>query len=160
MPETRHDNDNVLSGRIINHAHELPIRVYFEDTDFSGIVYHATYIRWCERGRSDYLRLLGIHHQDLWDGKVTNIDAAAFVIRSMQIEYLKPARIDEIVTVRTWPSDATKASLNMAQEVSRGDEVLFRADVKAALIGKNGRLQRMPSILLDTVARRQAAMEP
>ena len=155
MSDLDHDNDNALAGRIVNHAHEIDIRVYFEDTDFSGYVYHASYIRWCERGRSDYLRLLGVHHQELWEGKVPGIEASAFVIRSMEIEFLRPAHIDEIVTVRTWPSGGNKASLIMSQEVERRGTILFRADVKAALIGQNGRLQRMPTILLDTLAARQ-----
>ncbi|MEO0810140.1 MAG: hotdog domain-containing protein, partial [Pseudomonadota bacterium] len=85
-----------LSGRLdVDEAgrfHRLAIRVYFEDTDFSGVVYHASYLRWCERGRSDFLRLLGNNHEALFSGNTT-CEPAAFVVRRMSLEFLKPARI-------------------------------------------------------------------
>ena len=91
-----------LAGRIVSDAdgrrHVLPIRVYFEDTDFSGLVYHGSYVRWCERGRSDFLRLIGNDHRALIDGGAGR-EPAAFVVRRMQLEFLKPARIDEILEV-------------------------------------------------------------
>ena len=93
-----------LAGRLVEDAggrrHVLPIRVYFEDTDFSGLVYHATYLRWCERGRSDFLRLMGNDHQALIAG-ASGREPAAFVVRRMHLEYLKPARIDEVLEVTT-----------------------------------------------------------
>ena len=76
----------------------LPVRVYFEDTDFSGLVYHASYVRWCERGRSDFLRLLGGDHRRLIDG-TGGAEPAAFVVRRMTFDFLKPARIDELLEV-------------------------------------------------------------
>ena len=90
-----------LAGRLIEgRRHVLPVRVYFEDTDFSGLVYHATYLRWCERGRSDFLRLMGNDHQALIAG-AQGREPAAFVVRRMHLEYLKPARIDEVLEVTT-----------------------------------------------------------
>src|SRR6476620_8093939 len=94
-----------LAGRILTDAggrrrHVLPIRVYFEDTDFSGLVYHGSYVRWCERGRSDFLRLLGNDHQALIKGAAGR-EPAAFVVRRMTLEFLRPARIDEILEVTT-----------------------------------------------------------
>jgi len=93
-----------LAGRLIHdrsgRRHVLPIRVYFEDTDFSGLVYHATYLRWCERGRSDFLRLLGNDHQALFGG-AEGREPAAFVVRRIALEYLRPARIDEVLEVTT-----------------------------------------------------------
>src|SRR6188508_2533283 len=90
-----------LAGRIVADAfgrrrHVLPVRVYFEDTDFSGLVYHASYVRWCERGRSDFLRLIGNDHQALFAGAAGR-EPAAFVVRRMGIEFLRPARIDEVL---------------------------------------------------------------
>src|SRR5450432_3642750 len=94
-----------LAGRLAEDAgggrhHVLPIRVYFEDTDFSGLVYHATYLRWCERGRSDFLRLLGGDHRRLIDGS-GGTEPAAFVVRRLALEFLKPARIDDVLEVET-----------------------------------------------------------
>ncbi len=100
-----------LAGRLIEDAsgrrHVLPIRVYFEDTDFSGLVYHATYLRWCERGRSDFLRLLGNDHQALFGG-AEGREPAAFVVRRMALEYLRPARIDEVLEVTTRAKEWTR----------------------------------------------------
>src|ERR1700741_1538189 len=91
-----------LAGRIVSDAdgrrHVLPLRVYFEDTDFSGLVYHGSYIRSCERGRSHSLRLLGNDHRALIGG-AEGREPAAFVVRRMALEFLKPARIDEVLEV-------------------------------------------------------------
>src|SRR5262245_60062015 len=94
-----------LAGRIVADAsgrrrHVLPVRVYFEDTDFSGLVYHASYVRWCERGRSDFLRLVGNDHKALIEGGAGR-EPAAFVVRRMHLEFRKPARIDDILEVTT-----------------------------------------------------------
>src|SRR5215472_6605591 len=102
QPEARWPD---LAGRIVTDAagrrrHVLPVRVYFEDTDFSGLVYHGSYIRWCERGRSDLLRLIGNDHRALLAGS-DGREPAAFVVRRMRLEYLKPARIDDILEVTT-----------------------------------------------------------
>ena len=85
-----------LDGFIRDGRHHQQVRVYYEDTDFSGLVYHATYLRWCERGRSDFLRLLGNDHQALFGG-AGGREPAAFVVRRMQLEYRRPARIDEVL---------------------------------------------------------------
>jgi acyl-CoA thioester hydrolase len=78
-----------LAGRLLDsgRAHVLPVRVYFEDTDFSGLVYHASYVRWCERGRSDFLRLLGSEHRSLMEGAAGG-ESSAFVVRRLSLEYL------------------------------------------------------------------------
>ncbi len=102
-----------LAGRLIDEAgvrrHILPIRVYFEDTDFSGLVYHASYVRWCERGRSDFLRLAGNDHRGLIDGSGSR-EPAAFVVRRMNMEYRRPARIDEVLEVTTSLKETGAAS--------------------------------------------------
>ena len=134
-----------LSGRLSGDGHVLPIRVYFEDTDFSGIVYHASYIRWCERGRSDYLRLLGVHHDQLIAGRGGVSEPAAFVVRRLEIDYLKPARIDEVLEIRTRPGHITAATLNLLQSVWRGETPLFRAQVMVVLVATSGRVLRVPA---------------
>jgi len=126
--------------------HVLPVRVYFEDTDFSGLVYHATYLRWCERGRSDFLRLMGNDHQALIAG-ASGREPAAFVVRRMHLEYLKPARIDEVLEVTTRAKDATAATLTLDQRISRDGIDLFTAKVTVVLISASGKPMRLSSAL-------------
>jgi acyl-CoA thioester hydrolase len=126
--------------------HVLPVRVYFEDTDFSGLVYHATYLRWCERGRSDFLRLMGNDHQALIAG-AGGREPAAFVVRRMHLEYLKPARIDEVLEVTTRAKDATAATLTLDQRISRDGIDLFTAKVTVVLISASGKPMRLSSAL-------------
>src|SRR5690606_4465303 len=131
-----------LSGRIVEddggRRHVLPVRVYFEDTDFSGVVYHASYLRWCERGRSDFLRLLGNDHQALIAGSEGR-EPAAFVVRRMSLEYLKPARIDDVLEVNTRVGEIGAASLTLAQNITRDGVVLFEADVMVVLVSVSGK---------------------
>jgi len=143
-----------LAGRIIQEGggrcHVLPVRVYFEDTDFSGLVYHATYLRWCERGRSDFLRLMGNDHQALGAG-AGGREPAAFVVRRMHIEYLKPARIDEVLEVTTRAKQTTAATLTLDQRVSRNGVELFTAEVMVVLISASGKPQRLATALREAL---------
>jgi acyl-CoA thioester hydrolase len=140
-----------LAGRIVEDAdgvrHILPIRVYFEDTDFSGLVYHATYLRWIERGRSDLLRLRGIHHAALMAGEGST--PAAFVVRRMSLDFLKPARIDDVLEVETRIGGVTKATLELKQRVTRSGTELFRASVLVVLVSTAGRPLRLPPEILS-----------
>src|SRR5215813_10254410 len=117
-----------LAGRLVEHGkgrqHVLPVRVYFEDTDFSGLVYHGSYIRWCERGRSDFLRLVGNDHRALIDGSGGR-EPAAFVVRRMAIEFLKPARIDEIVEGTTRVKSTAAAAPTLHQRTSHNGRELM-----------------------------------
>jgi acyl-CoA thioester hydrolase len=131
-----------VTGADGGRRHVLPVRVYFEDTDFSGLVYHASYVRWCERGRSDYLRLIGNEHRALIEGGA-NAEPAAFVVRRMRLEYLKPARIDDILEIETRVVEARGATLNLAQRVMRGNTVLFEAEVLVVLVSVSGKPQRI-----------------
>jgi acyl-CoA thioester hydrolase len=143
-----------LAGRLLEQEgerrHVLPIRVYFEDTDFSGLVYHATYLRWCERGRSDFLRLMGSEHQALIAGAAGR-EPAAFVVRRMRIEYLKPARIDEVLEVTTRAKETTAATLTLDQRVSRGGVDLFTAEVMVVLISVSGKPMRLSAALREAL---------
>ena len=131
-----------IEGPFEGGGHILPIRVYFEDTDFTGLVYHANYLKWIERGRSDYLRLLGVYHNELFDG-AEGKEKAAFVVRRMELEYLKPARIDEVLTVKTRCAELGAAWLTLDQSVWRGDVQLFQAKVQVVLISKSGKPLRL-----------------
>jgi acyl-CoA thioester hydrolase len=143
-----------LAGRLIRDAggrrHVLPVRVYFEDTDFSGLVYHATYLRWCERGRSDFLRLMGNDHQALIAGGAGK-EPAAFVVRRMHLEYLKPARIDEVLEVTTRAKELTAATLTLDQRVSRSGVDLFTAEVMVVLIAASGKPLRLTAALREAL---------
>jgi len=135
-----------LAGRLIDEAgrrrHVLAVRVYFEDTDFSGLVYHASYVRWCERGRSDFLRLAGNDHRGLIDGSGSR-EPAAFVVRRMNMEYLKPARIDDILEVTTSLKETGAASLLLDQRISRDGQRLFEAEVMVVLVSVSGKPLRI-----------------
>lgn len=128
-------------------THILAVRVYFEDTDFSGLVYHGSYVRWFERGRSDFLRLLGNDHDALLKGG--GREPAAFVVRRLTIDYLKPARIDEVLEVRTRVIEARGASLRLGQVIARESQTICEAEVLAVLLGTSGKLQRLDRGLLD-----------
>jgi acyl-CoA thioester hydrolase len=136
-----------LSGRLVDTGHILPVRVYFEDTDFSGFVYHTAYMRWCERGRSDYLRLLGVHHNALAEGAFAG-EPCAFVVRRIDAEYLKSARIDDTLEVHTAPGEYTKASITLRQSVIRAGQPIFRLEAQCVLVSLGGRLLRLPASLL------------
>ncbi|MEI2385021.1 tol-pal system-associated acyl-CoA thioesterase [Breoghania sp. JC706] len=134
-----------LSGHLEGGEHVLPVRIYYEDTDFSGIVYHASYLRFMERGRSDMLRLCDIHHSELDAGRTG--ERLAFVVRHMDINFLKPARIDDVLEIRTRCSSVQGARMIMEQQVVREGQVLIEAKVTAAVINPQGRPRRMPAEL-------------
>src|SRR5205823_3227065 len=100
-----------LDGALRNHRHVMRVRVYYEDTDFTGIVYHANYLRFMERGRTNHLRLVGAKHRALFEEAERETPGFAFVVRSMQIEFLKPARMDDVLVVVTGPQDVKGASI-------------------------------------------------
>jgi acyl-CoA thioester hydrolase len=143
-----------LAGRLIEdeagRRHVLPVRVYFEDTDFSGLVYHASYLRWCERGRSDFLRLLGNDHQALFAGGQGR-EPAAFVVRRMALEYLRPARIDEVLEITTRAKETTAATLTLDQRISRDGRDLFTAEVMVVLISASGKPLRLTAALREAL---------
>lgn len=135
-----------LSGHVRDGVHHLDIRVYFEDTDFSGIVYHANYLKFCERGRSDMLRLAGVHHTDLAGNGVH------IVVRRMECDFRASARIDDVVRVETCFKRASGAKLVLAQAAKLGDKVLFEAEVTIALVNGAGRPQRIPPEMMRAMS--------
>ena len=130
--------DQPTAGRTEGVDHLLPVRVYYEDTDFTGLVYHGSYVRFFERGRSDFLRLIGIGHSDLLAGA----EPAAFALSTLNLAYLKPARIDDALVVRTRMVAVKGPRLIITQSVERDGEVLATADVVAVSIHLDGRPRR------------------
>lgn len=126
--------------------HSLTLRVYYEDTDFAGVVYHANYLRFIERGRSEALRAAGIDQVAL----KRDLDLV-FVVRSLGIDYLAPARFDDLLEVRTRVTRLRGASVEMGQEVWRGAERLIRAGVTIACMDATGRPQRLPGAVRDAL---------
>lgn len=137
---------NALDGEIRGGRHHMSVRVYYEDTDFSGIVYHANYLRFMERGRTNHLRLLGAAHRALFEEASAEAPGFAFVVRSMQIEFFKPARMDDVLEVVTAPEEVKGASITLKQQCRRGDEVLCEAHVRVAFISQ-GRARPIPKPL-------------
>jgi len=131
-----------IAGRIEGDRHILPVRVYFEDTDFTGLVYHGSFVRFIERGRSDFVRLLGIHHRALIEAGGGQ-EPAAFVVRHMELDFLKPARIDDVLEVVTQAEEIGGATLTLLQEVRRDDAVVVRARVKVVLVSAAGKPLRL-----------------
>ena len=125
---------DALDGEIRDGRHVMTVRVYYEDTDFTGIVYHANYLRFMERGRSNYLRLLGADQRGLFEEAEQEAPGFAFVVRSMQIEFLKSARMDDVVEVITEYAEIKGASIMLKQEVRRGDDLLVTAQVRVAFV--------------------------
>jgi acyl-CoA thioester hydrolase len=143
-----HDaHDAPSAGRLVGREHRLPVRVYYEDTDFTGVVYHANYVRYFERGRSDFLRLIGADHASGLD----KADPAAFVIARMEIDFIKPARIDEALVVVTTYETLKGARLDALQRIEREGEVLATAKVFAACIDLRGRPRRPHPHLVESV---------
>src|ERR671938_211278 len=116
-----------LDGAIQNGRHTMQVRVFYEDTDFSGVVYHASYLRFMERGRTNYLRLIGADHRALFEAAEKDAPGFAFVVRSMTIDWLKPARMDDVLTVVTAPEEVKGASITLLQQCRRGEELLCEA---------------------------------
>lgn len=141
-----------LAGRIIEDAagrhHVLPVRVYFEDTDFAQVVYHASYVRWCERGRSDFLRLLGTDARRLIDGSDSH-EPAAFVVRRMNMDFIRPGKMDDVLTVESRVRELGGASVTLDQRVLRESSVLFEATVTLVLVSVSGKPLRLSSVVRE-----------
>ncbi|MDQ0390839.1 tol-pal system-associated acyl-CoA thioesterase [Labrys monachus] len=131
-----------LSGGVLDgDVHVLPLRVYYEDTDFSGIVYHANYLRFFERGRTEFIRALGIDQRSLHRD-----EGVAFAVRSMNVEFLRPALMDDIVAVETRAGLVRGSSLGLDQTIRRGSDILTTARVTVVCV-RDGRPRRLPEAL-------------
>lgn len=129
-------------------AHRLSVRVYYEDTDLAGIVYYANYLKFIERGRSEFVRDLGINQTALKADQ-----GIVFAVRRVEADYLSPARFDELLTVTTRLDTLGGASMVMEQAVLRGDVTLFQARVTLVCIGETGRALRIPNEVRAALSR-------
>ena len=120
-------------------VHELPVRVYYEDTDMAGIVYYANYLRYIERGRSEWVRAVGLDQNRMKDEQ-----GIVYAVRRVEADYLAPARLDDELTVLTWVEERRPVRMIMGQEVRRGDKILFAAKVTVICMTLAGRPVRMP----------------
>ena len=135
-----------LDGSIDNGRHTQAVRVYYEDTDFSGVVYHASYLRFMERGRTNYLRLIGADHRALFQAAEKEASGFAFVVRHMDIAFRKPAHMDDVLTIVTAPEEVKGASVMLHQQVMRGEELIVEAHVQVAFVS-GGRARPIPKPL-------------
>jgi acyl-CoA thioester hydrolase len=134
------DADAPYAGRFEGPEHRFGLRVYFEDTDLSGVVYHANYLRWMERARSDMLRAAGIDQREVFDA-----GWGAYAVAEIAIRYAAPARLDDAVVVTSRVTKVTTARVVIQQRVSRDGVVLADAEVTAALVASDGRPRRQPA---------------
>jgi acyl-CoA thioester hydrolase len=137
---------NSIDGIMGDGLHRQPVRVYYEDTDFSGVVYHASYLRFMERGRTNYLRLLGADHRAMFEQAAAEAPGFAFVVRHMDIAFKKPAHMDAVLDIVTRPEEVKGASIILHQQVKRGDELLVEAHVQVAFVSV-GRAKPSPKSL-------------
>jgi len=136
------------AGWFDGREHHLPVRIYYEDTDFTGVVYHANYVRYFERGRSDFLRLAGISHSDL----LAREDPAAFVVTRLELDFRTPARIDDALLVVTAYDRVRGPRLFIRQKILRGETVIAEAVVEAACISLDGRPRRPPAGMVEQLS--------
>lgn len=135
------------AGWLDGREHVLPVRIYYEDTDFTGVVYHGNYVRYFERGRSDFLRLAGIGHAELLDRP----DPAAFTVVKLNLDFKAPARIDDALQVRTLYERVKGPRLFIRQRILRGETLICTAEVEAACIDLTGRPRKPPSGLIEAL---------
>jgi acyl-CoA thioester hydrolase len=132
--------DQPTGGRFVGAEHRYPVRVFFEDTDLSGIVYHANYLRFMERARSDMLRVAGVDQRAAFEA-----GGGAYAVADVQIRYRAPARLDDALLVVSRLRQVRAAGVVIHQQVRRAGEVLSDATVTAALVSPSGRPQRQPA---------------
>jgi acyl-CoA thioester hydrolase len=132
------DSGAALAGELTDTGHRLEARIYCADTDFSGVVYHARYLEFLERGRIEYLRLVGVGLFERGDEQL------AWIIRRLEIDFRRPARIDDLVTVETMTAEISSARVLLTQTMRRVADILITARVECALVNSSGRPQRFP----------------
>jgi acyl-CoA thioester hydrolase len=136
------------AGWFEGRTHHRLVRVYYEDTDLSGVVYHANYLRFFERGRSDFLRLAGVNHTEL----LTRDPPLAFAVTAMDIRYRKAARIDDSLRVTTTYDSIKGVRLLISQTITRADEIIATAAVEAICIDLSGRPRRPFAELVEQLS--------
>ncbi|MEO0497203.1 MAG: YbgC/FadM family acyl-CoA thioesterase [Pseudomonadota bacterium] len=145
------ENTPVTSGHLSGREHVFPVRVYYEDTDFTGVVYHARYLHFFERGRTEWLRTIGVSHTDLGEGRFG--EELVFAIRRLAVDYKQPAKVDDILQVRTILSQFKGARWLLKQEMTRlGDGAsIALGEVEVLLMNRDGVPRRVPTELLAII---------
>ena len=138
---------SALSGRVEGGIHHLPIRVYYEDTDTAGIVYYANYLKFAERARTEMLRLAVINQSEM-----TTRYGMAFAVRNCAVDFRAPARLDDLIEVRSRFTELVGATVSSVQAIWRDAEELVRLDVRVACLRKNGRPTRIPAPLRQALS--------
>jgi len=139
------NRDEPSAGRFEGRTHILPVRIYYEDTDFTGLVYHANYLRYFERGRSDFLRLAGIRHLELLE----SAEPLGFAVNRITLEFQKPARIDDALAAKTTFETMKGPRIFIAQTLERAGEILVKAEVQVFCISLTGRPRKPPAMLIE-----------
>jgi acyl-CoA thioester hydrolase len=150
---------NPLDGEIRDGRHHQQVRVYYEDTDFSGVVYHASYLRFMERGRTNYLRLIGADHRALFEQAAAEAPGFAFVVRHMSIDFKKPAHMDDVLDIVTTPEEVKGASVTLNQKVMRSEDLIVEAHVQVAFVS-GGRARPIPKPLRIAMQADQDVAQP
>ncbi len=132
------------AGHIADGEHRLPVRVYYEDTDFTGVVYHANYLRYFERGRSDCLRVMGVSHTELR----ARAEPIVFVVRRVEVDFVRPAKVDDALVVRTRYERLKGPRIFIRQGIERDGDLLASALVEVVCIRLDGRPVKPPSDIL------------
>lgn len=137
------NTSSLLAGEMKGSSHRLQLRVYYAHTDFSGVVHHARYLEFLERGRIEYFRRINEYYK----GFLTEVDRTlVWIVRHLEVRFRRPAHVDDILIVETKVDDIRGASVRMIQSIRRGYELLVQARFECALIGPDGRPQRLPRI--------------
>jgi len=144
---TTPNNPQKILGSFDGRTHLYAVHIFYEDTDFSGVVYHANYLRFLERARSSFLNLLGITHANLWDNH-----QLAFTIRNISIDYRSPAKVDDHLVIHTTYDYLKGARLLISQSCYRENTLIVKADIEAACITASGKPVRSPGFLKDKLA--------
>ncbi len=128
-------------------THGLPIRVYYEDTDATGLVYHARYLHFLERARTEMLRQIGGTHS-----RLLSEEGLAFAVRRLAVDFVRPARLDDLLTVETVVTGSTGAQIGLSQRVVRGEDLIAECELTLVCIDRGGRARRVPAMLLAALA--------
>ena len=127
------------SGTLDGPTHRFPLRVYFEDTDLTGMVYHANYLKWFERARTELLRLIGVEQRDTHEG-----GGGAYAVAELSIRYLAPARLDDEIVIESRAVEIRAASCRLVQRALRGETLVAEAQLRVGFVGADGRPRRQP----------------
>ncbi len=134
-------------GTFDGRTHILPVSIYYEDTDLSGVVYHANYLRYMERGRTEFFRMAGISRARLEDDEPT-----AWTLRRIAVEYFRPARLDDQIAVHSVLTEVSGARIKVLQRIRHGDTLLVEGRIEACITTLTGKPRRLPKIVFETLA--------